>query len=364
MQGRFSVPFEPSPDWVEVLSERLESIHSLFFSLFLTRVPDARHQPRNVEAEEMAEGLARLPGPRKFALLNGRMQPVSGYRDPDLTATMATRLESLLEAGQIDGVVVADLFLLTALGREYPSLAACLSAQPSVNCAIDAPARLRAWLEAADGLGFRQPEKVVADRSLNRDPARLNRLREWMRRNLPEAELLLLANEGCLAECPFRATHEAMIASAESEGRVMACLDAVRDLGCLRRFHARPWTMLASPFIRPEDAAEALRRADGLKLCGRGQGAGFLARVMDAYAAGTYRGNLLELLDTLGELAPAWHVANERLPQDFARRLESCSGDCGDCGWCAVAFRRAARRVEPELRNFSFPDAKNTDLPL
>ena len=56
-----------------------------------------------------------------------------------------------------------------------------------------------------------------------------------------------------------------------------------------------------------------------VKLCGRTLGVEFLQRVIDAYLARLFVGNLLALTDSMDWLANQLYVANEQLPADFLR---------------------------------------------
>ena len=86
--------------------------------------------------------------------------------------------------------------------------------------------------------------------------------------------------------------------------------------------------------IRPEDVARYEDLVDVLKICGRTLGAGFLARAFQAYIDGTYRGNLLDLLDASNWMAAEVYLANDRLPQDFIERMAGCPKDCRRCDAC------------------------------
>ena len=88
---------------------------------------------------------------------------------------------------------------------------------------------------------------------------------------------------------------------------------------------------------------------DFLKLCGRTLGPDFLGRVVAAYAAGRYRGNLLALMDSLHWMVPLRHVENGCLPPDFLEVLSGCDGKCAACGYCPDLLERCGRTLAPRI---------------
>lgn len=351
------LPLTADEDHVD-LANRLgaDSVH---FGLDCALSADARPPlPRPAEGadrtrtqarimERWSDLLAGLRGPRPYLLLNARFHAPARYCGPALAA-LARAVERLADAG-LAGVVWADAYLLAALGRAVPDLAARLEAAPSVNCGLDSADKAFAALAHGEACGFRPPTRIILDRGLNRRPQALARTAAALRARRPGLRLLLLANEGCLPYCPFRPAHEALIAGAHAGlGGDLWALN--RDLGCIGVLRREPWRLFASPFIRPEDAGSVVGPglADGLKLCGRRRGGpDWIRRTAEAYAAGRYAGNLLHLLDALGEFEDALFIDNTALPRDFHARLGACDGDCAACGWCRTLFERTARRLPP-----------------
>lgn len=338
----FEVPFEPDEAWVETLAPRLPHIRALYFGLHMRPGLDARYQTRTCSPERLTGLLGQLPGPRRHALLNAAFQPATRYSDAGFLGELAGTIDTLRSAEALDALVYADALLLRALGEHAPSVCHGLPAQPSVNLGLDSPAKVRAHLDFLAATPFAPPQSLIADRSLNRRPTALAELRAWLLAALPGTELGLLANEGCLRHCPFKPAHDAVTAAASHFGGAEACWPALREQGCLRLLAGEPWKALASPFIRPEDADAALSRADFLKLCGRGRPPGFIARVLDAYAARNGGDDLFSLMDTLAELAVLWKLDSSRLPAGFAATFAACPLDCATCGRCRALFDGSA----------------------
>jgi hypothetical protein len=342
---------------VAFLAERLgrtgpRRIASVHFGLNDPLVADARQRLVPGDMAAMLRGLRRLDAAghvAKYVLMNARLhRPERYFSRSDLDAT-ADRLALLLDEADLDGLVFADPYQLQALSDARPEVAARLEAVPSVNAGLDSPGRALALLDMIADTAFRPPSRLVLDRPLNRDMARLQATAGRLRQARPGLAIHLMANEGCLLHCPFKPAHDAHIALV-NEGLCGERTFAMnRDLGCLRRMLAQPGLLLASPFIRPEDTAAYAPLADGIKLCGRNRGTPFLMRVTDAYLDGAYPGNLLDLMDAMGDLADRISLPNGALPADFLSHVTECGHDCADCGWCSALVRSMGRRTDPGL---------------
>lgn len=337
------VPFLPDPDYVEFLAEFQPALHSVHFSLFLDNIPDGRHRPGIVpKFADLAAALTRLPAPKKYALLNSRFHHPSLYGDKNALHRIITALDALLAAGNLHGLTVVDFYLLQALSDLSPEVAAQLEAVPGVNCMLDSFTKVQACLAAIADTAFKLPTKLNLDRSLNRNLPELAAISRQCHRRFPGVKLTLLANEGCLDRCPFKLTHDAQIAFANTGLIANETHAANQELGCIRELTVHPAELFKSPFIRPEDLPHYEGIVEVIKLCGRTLGSGFLQRVVRAYANRQYEGNLLDLMDTLEWLAKRLYVANEGLPADFLTRLSRCDKNCRSCSYCRGLLDKTA----------------------
>lgn len=358
MCWRFDLPFLDDEGYWSFLNELGQDLASVYVGLGSPLLADARPLLLRADPDRVLAGLAALPGPAKYLLANAGFQNPASLLDARAMRELAALLDRFLESGQARGLVYADPHLLFALARTSPDTAKALEATPSVNLRLDRLDAFLAQLELVEAAGFRQPSRLVPDRSLNRRLPELETLAGQLERRLPGVELFLLANEGCLYQCPFKGAHDAMVAGARASlarggtGENEADAphhDLARELGCLRRFAAEPWRVLQSPFIRPEDLGHYEGLARGLKLTGRNREPSFVIRAVEAYRAGVFEGNLLELCDVLENLAPRLRVDNARLPGDFLDRVGSCDKDCRSCGWCVDRARDLVETRPPGL---------------
>lgn len=348
---RLDVPFiahRPYAEFLRGLGNRIAAVH---FGLPLSAALDSRNLPRKEEAE-LNDLLALLPGPRKHALLNSRFYSPRHYATPEMLAPILAALRTLRNRGNLHGIVFTDHYLLQALGRADPELGGQLEAIPSVNTMLDSFDKIGAHLELIATTPFRMPTQLVLDRALNRDLPRLAAVCRDCRRAFPAIRLSLLANEGCLAQCPFKPAHDAHIALANMNGQAgIGLLNSA--LGCIDYLAAHPARLFKSPFIRPEDLKHYAGTVDQIKLCGRTLGPAFLTRVVTAYAAGQYDGNLLDLFDTMAWLGQRLAVPNDALPADFFATVTTCTRECRECGYCDRLYSAIAR--PPPL---SLPDLR------
>jgi len=346
---RLEAPLTPDPVWTAFLADRADALDALHLSPGHPALADARHRLADIGQAAVHTAIDALPDTDVFLLLNARLHAPDTYFSTSALNAAADALDRLAQHPNVRGVVFADPYFLQALSDARPATAGRLEAVPSINARLDSATAALSMLAFIEDTAFRPPSRLILDRSLNRDMARLAETSAALRSARPSLKLLLMANEGCLFHCPYKPAHDAHIALVNEH----LCQDRTfamnRDLGCLRRFLADPGAVLASPFIRPEDAALYAPHVDALKICGRNLGSHFLQQTLTAYLAGSYHGNLLDLLDTLSDLAPHLHVPANGLPPDFAEHVTACDKNCRACRWCAQVMARIAERHDPEL---------------
>lgn len=344
-------PFLPDEDYLAVLGGRKERLHSLHFSLYSRHGLDARHRFDLVPLQTLVGYMVRIEGVKKYALLNSRFLAPETYLDPEFLGGLVADLEYLLQEGVLDGIVFSDAYLIQALSDAGPEAASRLEAIPSINMMFDSFDKVRAVMDLISRTHFRLPGKIVLDRSLNRRLENLSQTAGQCRRAFPGLEIGLLANEGCLYQCPFKPAHDAHIAYANQTGGPALTFQANEELGCRRVLGEAPWRLLTSPFIRPEDTRQYIEIIDFIKICGRTLGPDFLAGAFQAYDSGVYRGNLPALLDTVAWMADLVEIPNHFLPPDFFRNVTACDNHCAVCGFCSALYDRLAESTDLRIKD-------------
>ncbi|WP_457572775.1 hypothetical protein [Desulfolithobacter sp.] len=342
MTSFLNVPFLPDPQYASFLADNVAVLDSIHFELPGSHGFDSRVRFDHAALELSLDLLSAIMGPRRYVLLNSRFYAPALFTDSDALRVLVETLDHCASRVGIDGIIYSDHYLLQLLADAAPDLVAILEAVPSVNTMLDSFARIEAQLGYIRETGFRQPAKIILDRSLNRDLDRLAAIGLQRDQQQPQIGLELLANEGCLPFCPYKLSHDAYIAFSNLTGRDCT-YHLNRELGCLRLVEQQPHRLLQSPFIRPEDTDLYLYHVESIKICGRTLGPEFLTRTITAYIEHRWEGNLLELLDAMYHLSDRLYVDNGGLSFDFANILSMCAHQCDECGFCEELFETIAK---------------------
>ncbi len=328
------VPFLADHDYVDFLNDNNKAVDCVQISLpGEARLDNRVLVSRGDDPDSLLNTLTRLNGPRKYVLLNSRFYEPALFTEPEKLRTVIDFLEQCVDKGAVNGIIYCDHYLLQQMSNEAPDLASSLEAIPGINTMLDSFAKIEAQLSYINETRFQAPGKIVLDRSLNRDLDRLADTALKCRSSFPDIKLEVLANEGCMAYCPFKLSHDAYIALGNHQGRDCTYL-LNKELGCMNLLSDQPYRIFQSPFIRPEDTELYFCHVDTIKLCGRTLGSDFLMRTITAYMNHRYDGNLLDLLDALQWLAPKLFIDNSALSFDFANMLSVCEKQCDSCGFC------------------------------
>ena len=153
-----------------------------------------------------------------------------------------------------------------------------------------------------------------------------------------DCELEVLANDACLAGCPYALAH-ASYSARSCHDDAAPSYTHYYSLRCLNAFLSQPDQLLRATFVRPEDVC-AFRDAgvDSFKLTDRAMSTAWLVHVLQAYAGGSYSGNLADLFP----LHSAWGMSVDVQSTDLQHwRERARSGD--------VSAVQEFRRVLPAL---------------
>ncbi|XOF35332.1 MAG: hypothetical protein ACL93V_08630 [Candidatus Electrothrix sp. YB6] len=342
------VPFLPEETYVEFLNSNSAYIDTVHFSLMGVKRLDNQTDPQAIDnLDTIIRLLAQLSVNNKYVLLNNLFYGPALLTESGHLSALINCLDQCANAGVLKGIIYRDQYLLQALSEQAPGLTAALEAVPGINTKLDAQAKISSHLDYIGETNFRLPGRLTLDRALNRNLEKLIEVVHWCRQGYPNIRLELLANEGCLPFCPYRNSHDAYIALDNHEGDDSSPY-INQKLGCRHLLKKQSYRLLQSPFIRPEDVGSYLVHADLILLCGRRHGTDFFRKVISAYIARSYDGNLLELLDSMHWLSEHLYIENTALSFDFANMLSVCNNRCSSCGFCPELFQAISRPVTPE----------------
>lgn len=185
-------------------------------------------------------------------------------------------------------------------------------------------------------------------RDVARDVAHLAKVRKWCDEH--GKTLHLVANNGCLAECPFMLehlnvmSHGAELAAKETpwKGRGMQCREAL----FIEENHVR---ILQGGWIRPEDIAKVEAYFDTITLLS--DDIPQARKVLEAYANGRWDGDLLELLEpSHAGLAGMPPLRNDMFPDDWFEKTSTCGHACDGCGYCEDVLAKMSAHMSEQGR--------------
>ncbi len=189
-------------------------------------------------------------------------------------------------------------------------------------------------------------DSFYVQRDYNRDLTVLRRLKTWA--DKAGKAIHLLANSGCLAFCSSQTFHDNLVAHERD-------VDETRNIpdwtptACWRLLKdPNNWPMIMqATWIRPEDVGHYEPLVGMMKLATRMHANPRL--VIDAYARGQYRGNLLDLMEPgYGPALAPIVIDSRRLPTDWFQKTSSCGRICESCDYCRLALNGALVHGEQE----------------
>jgi hypothetical protein len=215
-------------------------------------------------------------------------------------------------------------------------------------------------------------DSITLDFNINRDFRLLEKIRKAVK-----CRLILVANDACLYQCPFRYYHYNLLAhSTQPYNPLQGFYIDYCIVRCTIEKFGNPAEIIRSRWIRPEDTHfyEDIG-IDSLKLSGRRMSTRWLVNVGRAYSEKRYDGNLFDILNCvapgvdpdirspqyqffientellnreklirLGQLYPVKPYVDNSALQGFLEHFQdkNCQADC-ECGYCKRIAKRAIR---------------------
>ena len=178
-------------------------------------------------------------------------------------------------------------------------------------------------------------------RDVQRNLETVKRFSDWCHAN--GKKLCILANSGCLRNCPWQTYHDNLIAHSDEAMKTNnvrgwnphLCWTLYKD----RKNFAE---ILKATWVRPEDIGRYEGLVDVVKLATRQHANPDM--VISAYERGAFEGNLLDLFEP--GFSPAFFpqfVDNAAFPSDWFDRTSSCPRECTQCGYCESALAKVLK---------------------
>jgi collagenase-like PrtC family protease len=286
-------------------------------------------------------------------------------------------LEKIADYG-VDALTISNTNLVGIVKKNFPKLKVNLSTFQKVTEVGQA--------RRYEDLGV---DLIMLSEHVNRDFKVLRAIRKAVR-----CELALIANVGCIYDCPNSVTHANSVAHGGTKGETRLHADPFM-LFCFYKRISSPEEVVKIRWIRPEDVAHYEDVGiDWLKIIERFTKTDVLAARVKAYSQRSYEGNLLEMLGQMVDVKtsvgrqkqmylrrlltrpglsslraakmarefsilvsrPAYEIMyldNKKLPNDFLQSFASrdCRAtDCRACGNCAKIASQAVRVPDEQVR--------------
>lgn len=188
-----------------------------------------------------------------------------------------------LNSYEVDALTVANPYLAEVVKKKFPKL----KLDVSVVAEVDNLQKVKQW----EDLGA---EVITLSPDINRDFKTLEKIRKNTK-----VKVKLMVNSGCAYNCVYKNYHFSVVAISSKTGvsNINNTIDSIAS-DCRERF-AKDWSnFLKAPWIRPEDI-QIYRDLgiDYFKLISRSDPTPRLIKIIQAYLAGHFSGNILEIVD-------------------------------------------------------------------
>lgn len=204
----------------------------------------------------------------------------------EYTASGRSRIRELLDwlvEIRVDSVTVVLPFLADLIRKKYPQLKIHVSVCANVNSVQEA----KYWQD------FGAEVINLQSTTLNRDFKALGKIRGQI-----DCKLSLIANNVCLYACPFVQQHYTSGTHSSQDAGFSNTypFGDYSKVSCTVLKFQDPVNIIRSIWIRPEDVHYYEEIGiDYLKFSGRNKDADFISKIVNAYLARSYEGNLVEL---------------------------------------------------------------------
>jgi len=223
----------------------------------------------------------------------------------DLERKVVDAIGHMLGKIGLESVTTSSLFVAACVKRNFPQL----DVRASVNMGLGSVTALKCIQDSFDSFYVR--------RELNRFPAKIKPLRDWCDAN--KKRLFLLANSGCLKDCPAHTFHDNLVSHEEELAREASPWRGFR--GVCWDYYANPSNrasfLLDSTWIRPEEIDAYGGLVDGIKLATRMHRDP--GRVIASYAQRKFSGNILSLGEP--DFSGLCHLENSKFSATWLERF-------------------------------------------
>lgn len=203
-------------------------------------------------------------------------------------------LDKIVKVGT-DSITVSSPYLCGLIKSHYPEMKITVS----VHCRIRTLQQIEYWVQMG-------AEELTLFHTVNRDFDMLKKMLQYTKNT--GIILRVIGNNACMHECPMQVNHAVGQAHASRKRKITNSLNIdYHMLVCNNTKVKDPAKLLGSEWIRPEDVKhyENICEETGnfnlsIKITDRTRTTEFLVRAAKAYMERNYDGNLLDIINYVG----------------------------------------------------------------
>ena len=182
---------------------------------------------------------------------------------------------------------------------------------------------------------------IVLDRSLNRNLDELLKIYEYNKSLDFKLNLVLLVNEGCLPNCPYKKYCDQMISQYyNNTDEEVNILSLIHDqLTCTNDFYNKPELNLKSPFISPIYIDFYKKYNFNFKIAGRNKDRNILEKIILSYIQQVGDQSLQYFFSTFTPNQFKKINFYELEEFNFLENTKNCKLQCHSCDYCDKVYK-------------------------
>lgn len=328
---KYSIPYTPGIlTYLKSLpSEKLSPINDIYFS-DSRLLSSSRHFSFSDEYWDELQEISKL-GVRLHYVMNATYWDNSYYL-PDGLFRLVDVLHDVWNRG-CTMLTFNNTFLL-----RFPELR---SKMPPFDLKLSVNNKVASLEEVEFNYKFNAIRHFILDRSINRNFDELLRIHEW-RKDKPDVQLTLLAQEGCLPRCPWKQQCDMMISTqymnTPEEATNLQMVHGHRL--CEVHYTHETSDILKSPWIPPHSISRYDGIVESVKISGRMSNLDNLTGVLNAYL---YQNSNITIGEFLGSgNNKKAHAVNliELEENNFSNQTYNCKNKCSECNFCDLVMSK------------------------
>ena len=330
---KFEIPLKFEEEYIDFVNKNSDKIYSVYFPVFHLFPLTARiaNYPLN---ESLLKNVDKKI--KRKLLLNGRFVSEHFY-----DKNFIKMLKEFIDEYQIYCCIVTDGYFAKFLDDND------IPIQLSINFGLRKTKDFKFYKNYFKNL----VNDFIIDRNMNLNPEIYDEIHA-----ATDCNFIMLANEGCLYNCPFKVSHDIVISyfNRQFYDPIFLLYNNLKELSelhsqysCVRVLKEKPWIILTSPFVRPED----LTKYPGniiWKIARREVETEVLKMICESYFKQKCIMNLLSLLDTGSFLENEYWLMSDKISKEYPEFHETrmyCDKDCAECGFCKKVFYNCSQKL-------------------